>query len=148
MAMACLITFRTSRFDVTKETPNESNAFAGQGVLKWLRDELAKHQYESTVPDMEDWGWYIDVKGSGASYMVGASAEVEYKDAEGETLAYDATGNDVLDWTLQIHKRRTFVENLLGKNKMATDDRLCADVERIVKSDGSLLEVSVMRDAV
>jgi len=52
--MAQLVSFKTSRFDVTRETPNESNAFAGESVLRWLRVELARHQYESTVPDMED----------------------------------------------------------------------------------------------
>jgi hypothetical protein len=143
-----IITFKTSRFDVTQETPNESNALAGQSVLNWLRDELAKHQYESTVPGEEDWGWYIDVKGPGGSYLVGACAEVEYRDAEDEALSYDVAQNEVHDWTLQIHKHRTVMEKLLGKNKLAADDLLCAQVERFVQSDSSLKEILVVRDAV
>ncbi len=113
--MAQLVHFRTSCFDVTRETPNESNAYAGESVLRWLRDELAKQQYESTVPDMEDWGWYIDVKGARSSYLVGASAEVEYKDEGGSTLSYDVSATAILDWTLQIHKNRTVMEMLLGE---------------------------------
>jgi hypothetical protein len=146
--MAQLVSFKTSRFDVTRETPNESNAYAGESVLNWLRDELAKHQYESTVPDMEDWGWYIEVKGAGSSYLVGASAEVEYKNEDGSALSYDVSANAILDWNLQIHKHRTVMEKLLGKNSMTADDALCALVERIVRSDSLLEEVSVERNAV
>lgn len=146
--MAHLISFKSSRFDVTRETPNESNAFAGESVLSWLREELAKHQYESTIPGMEDWGWYIDVKGAGSAYMVGASAEVEYKDEAGSPLSYDVSANAMLDWNLQIHKQRTVMEKIRGKNVMAADDALCALLERIVRSDSRLEEVSVVRDAV
>jgi hypothetical protein len=146
--MVQLISFKTSRFDVTRERPNESNAFAGESVLGWLRDELAKHQYESTAPDMEDWGWYIDVKGAGNSYLVGASAQVEYKDDDGSTLSYNVSASAVLDWTIQIHKQRTVMEKLLGKNRMTVDDALCALVEKIVRSDSRLEEVSVERDGV
>ncbi len=146
--MTHLISFKSNRFDVTRETPNESNAFAGESVLGWLREELAKHQYESTVPGMEDWGWYIDVKGAGSLYMVGASAEVEYKAEADSALSYDVSPNAMLDWTLQIHKNRTVMEKLRGKNDMAADDALSALIEKIVRSDGRAEEVSVVRDAV
>ena len=146
--MTHLISFKSNRFDVTRETPNESNAFAGESVLGWLREELAKHQYESTMPGMEDWGWYIDVKGAGSSYMIGASAEVEYKDEAASALTYDVSPNAMLDWNLQIHKQRTVLEKLRGKNAMATDDALCALVERIVRSESRLEDVSVVRGAV
>lgn len=146
--MPRLISFKTSRFDVTQETPNESNAFAGENVLRWLREELAQHQYESSVPGMEDWGWYIDVKGASSSYLVGASAEVEYKDDAGAPLSYDVSANAMLDWTLQIYKHRTLIERILGKNRMAADDPLCALIERILQSDSRLEKISVVRDAV
>jgi len=40
--MAHVVSFRTSKFDVRTETPNPINPIAGQGVLRWLRLELAK----------------------------------------------------------------------------------------------------------
>ena len=83
-----------------------------------------------------------------ASYLVGACAEVEYKDEAGSALSYDVSANAFLDWTLQIHKHRTVMEQLLGKNRMAADDALCVLVERIVRSDSRLEEVSVVRNAV
>lgn len=88
------------------------------------------------------------MKGAGSSYLVGASAEVEYKSEDGSPLSYDVSANAILEWTLQIHKHRTVMEKLLGKNRMAADDALCALVERIVRSDSLLEEVSVERNAV
>ena len=145
--MAHLICFRTARFDVTQETPNESNPIAGESVLGWLREELGKANYRSTKPNYEDWGWYIDVNGADAAYMVGASAEVEYKDDEDSASSYDVKSNAPLDWTVRIHKQRTLKEKLLGKNKMAAEDVLCTLIERIVRSADEIENVSVRRDA-
>jgi hypothetical protein len=144
--MTLLISFRTHRFDVTKERPNESNAFAGEGLLKWLRAEIRDHQYASTEPDTEDWGWYINVTGPSGSYLVGATAEVEYKPGEEAALSYDVAEDAILDWTIQVHKHRTFKERLFGKSKMAADDALDALIERIVRSDDTLKDVEVSRD--
>jgi hypothetical protein len=132
--MAHIISFRTARFDVSKETPNPTNPIAGQGVLNWLREELAKAHYQSTEPDAEDWGWYIDVEGGGGSYLVGASG-----DAEGSTP-------DV-DWTVQVHKSRSLKEKLLGRNPMAADDPLFVLIEKIVRADAGIEQVSVDESA-
>ena len=130
--MAHVISFKTARFDVSKEPPNRINPIAGQSVLVWLRQELSTAGYKSTEPDTEDWGWYIDVEG-GASYLVGASG-----DAEGSTP-------DV-EWTLQIHKVRSMKDRLLGRNKMASDDPLSALVESLIRADSRIEQISVDRD--
>lgn len=131
--MAHVLSFRTARFDVSRETPNQINPIAGQSVLEWLRQELMKAGYTATEPDTEDWGWYIDVEGNGASYLVGASA-----DAEG-------TESDV-DWTVQIEKLRSVKDKLLGRNKMTPDDALSALVEKIVRADATIEELLVDRE--
>ena len=130
--MVHLVGFRTSRFDVSTETPNPINPIAGQSVLGWLRGELEKAQYSSTEPATEDWGWYIDVKGADGSYLVGASAEVE-----GST-------KDV-EWIIQVDKHRTLKDKLLGRNKLAADDPLVALIERLVRADPEIADVSVDR---
>jgi hypothetical protein len=132
--MAHLISFRTDRFDVSKETPTPINPIAGQSVLNWLREELAKAAYQSTEPDAEDWGWYIEVEGQSGSYVVGASA-----DAEGST-------SDV-DWIVQVHKSRSLKEKLLGRNRMAADDPLFTRIESIVRADNRIKQVSVDKGA-
>ena len=132
--MAHLISFTTARFDVSGEKPNSINPIAGQNVLLWLREELVRAQYRVTEPDTEDWGWYIDVESEDASYLVGASAD-----------AVDPT--PTVEWTAQVHKNRSMTDKVLGRNKMAADDPLCALIERIIRGDSRIEQVSVTRKA-
>jgi hypothetical protein len=132
--MAHLVSFRTAKFDVRAEDPNPINPIPGQSVLRWLRSELAMAHCTVTEPSTEDWGWYVDVEVEGAHYLVGASA-----DAEGATRD--------IEWILQVHKHRSLKEKILGQNKMTADDRLVALIERIVRADPQISEVSVQRDA-
>src|SRR5215471_10285059 len=104
--MAHLVSFRTAKFDVRAEEPNPINPIAGQSVLNWLRVELRKTKYTATEPSTEDWGWYIDVRGEGSSYLVGASADA------------DDPASDV-EWIIQVHKHRSLKQKILGHNKMA-----------------------------
>ena len=131
--MAHVVSFSTRKFDVSAETPNPINPIAGQSVLTWLRAELAKAQYTATEPDTEDWGWYIDVTGNDGSYLVGASA-----DADGSTPN--------VEWVIQVHKHRSFTEKVFGRNKMVADDSLAALIERIVRADPQISDVSVERE--
>src|SRR5580765_7286326 len=103
--MAHVISFTTDRFDISAERPNSINPIAGQSVLLWLREELSRAQYRVTEPDTEDWGWYIDVETTAASYLVGASGE-----------AVDPT--PTFAWVVQVHKERSMTDKLLGRNKM------------------------------
>ncbi len=132
--MAHLIAFTTARFDLSDEKPNPINPIGGQGVLRWLREELLRAQYRVTEPDTEDWGWYIDVTGADASYLVGASA--------------DATEpTPTVEWIVQVHKNRSVKDKVLGRNKMAGDDPLFTLIEKIVRGDSRIERVSVTRDA-
>lgn len=132
--MAHVISFTTARFDVSIEPPNPINPIAGRSILDWLREPLAKAGYRSTEPDTEDWGWYIDVEGGGASYLVGASADAE------------TDGPDV-EWVVQVHRHRSLTDRLLGRNTMEADDRLFALIERIVRSESDLETVVVEKEA-
>jgi hypothetical protein len=133
--MAHVITFRTARFNIAGERPNPINPIAGASVLQWLREKLSESRYETTEPDAEDWGWYIDVKGNGAAYLVGASGEA----------GDDSAGH--VDWPIQVHKHRSLKEKITGANKLADDDRLSALIERLVRQDADAVEIGVSRDA-
>lgn len=132
--MAHVISFRTARFDVSREPPNPINPIAGHSVLEWLRGQLARARYRSTAPDTEDWGWYIEVEGGSGSYLVGASA-----DADGSTGS--------VDWTVQVHKHRSLKDKLLGRNHMTADDPLFALIEEIVRADAAMEQVAVDKEA-
>jgi len=132
--MAHTISFTTSRFDVSAEAPNRINPIAGQSVLLWLREELVRAGYRVTEPDTEDWGWYMDVQDADATYLVGASA-----DAEGPAAA--------VEWIVQVHRHRTLMDRLLKRSRMADDDPLFARIERLVRADNTLRQVSVAKHA-
>jgi hypothetical protein len=132
--MAHVIAFRTARFDVSTETPNPINSIAGQSVLAWLRDELARAGYRSSEPATEDWGWYMDVEADGCVYLVGASGEVDGSTPE-------------VDWTVQVHRVRSFKDRLLGRNRMMSDDALSGLIERVVRADSRMEQVSVERES-
>jgi hypothetical protein len=107
---------------------------AGQAVLKWLRDKLQGSQYTATEPDTEDWGWFIDVEGSGANYLVGASGEPERPPSD-------------IDWTIQIHRIRSLKDKRTGRNKMTADDPLTSLLEGFVRSDPGIRDIKVEKDA-
>lgn len=132
--MPHLIAFKTARFDVRRETPNPINPIAGQSVLAWLRPQLVEAGYQATDPDSEDWGWYMDVKGASGAYLVGASADADSDERE-------------IEWIVQIHKHRTLSDKMFGRNVMTDEDPLVALIERIVRADGQIIDVSVERDA-
>jgi hypothetical protein len=132
--MAHLIYFTTTKFNGAKEPPNPINPIAGHRLLNWLREELGKIGWEVTEPDAEDWGWYVYARKDDADYLVGASGEME-----GDTLP--------TDWIVQIHKRRTFIQKLTGKNKLSGDDSLTGEIENIVRRDANVAKVEVDRDS-
>ena len=131
--MAHVVSFRTAKFDVSVETPNPINPIAGKSVLEWLRTAMENAGYRSTAPDAEDWGWYIDVDAGGSSYLVGASGDA------------DATAAEI-EWTLQVHKVRSFKDRLLGRNTLRPDDPVTALIERTLRADPLIDHVSVERE--
>jgi hypothetical protein len=131
--MTHLITFTSSQFDVSRETPNPINPIAGQGILNWLRDKLISAGYEVTTPEPEDWGWYVHVNGRDGAYLVGASSDVDQPAPR--------------EWVIQIHRERSLKDKLLGRNKLAGDDALTARIETIVRDGGSAQDVQVDKGA-
>ena len=132
--MAQLITFSTGKFDITTEIPNPINPIFGEGVLHWVRDQLAATPYRPSTPEPEDWGWYITVEDDGTTYVVGASGQPERTASE-------------IDWIIQVHKQRSLTDKLTGRNTMSTDDPLVALLERVVREEPAFRNVSVERDA-
>ena len=131
--MAHLVTFRTSKFDPAAEPANPINPIAGHALLVWLSDFVRATGYECGEPDAEDWGWYLDVTGHDATYLLGASGESEHG------------GDGFVDWTIQLHRHRSFTEKLLGRNAHAPDDPLTALVERVVRAEPTFVNADVDR---
>jgi hypothetical protein len=131
--MAHLITFTSSQFDVSAETPNPINPIAGEGVLKWLREKLRGIGYEVTVAEPEDWGWYVCVRQPEVSYLVGASSDLDQPDPR--------------EWTIQIHRERSLTDKLFGRNKLPADDPLSVRIEAFIRDSSGAQDVRVDKSA-
>ncbi|HEX9944036.1 MAG TPA: hypothetical protein VGG03_18650 [Thermoanaerobaculia bacterium] len=132
--MAHEITFRSEKFDVSAEDPNPINPIAGQSLLLWLRGRLHDAGYEADEPATEDWGWYIELAVFDSSYLVGASGfpEEEREDAS-------------VEWHIQIHKLRSLLDKLTGRNKLTSEDPLSRIIEGLVRNEPEFTEVEVYR---
>lgn len=119
--MPHLISFETVMFDPRAEPRNPINPLAGHSVLSWLRDALAP-EVDLSEPDTEDWGWYATTSFKGSDYLVGAGSS-GYQDDPPPT-----------EWLIQIHKERSLLDRVLGKNQMAANDPLTTLVFAAVSS--------------
>ena len=128
--MTNLITFKSSKFDPKSEPKNPINPIAGHSVLVWLSKELIT-QYNIPDPDYEDWGWSSEVSANDSNYILGASADIEVDSPEIFT-----------EWTVQIHKKRNFLDTILGRNKLDKEDLLTSAVLSKITSESTNTEVS------
>lgn len=124
-----VIRFFTAKFDIAAERQNPINPIAGESLLRWLREHAAPALAVSD-PEPEDWGWYSGVMLDGRSYMLGASA------SEGEA-------GEKSEWVLQIVKQRTFAERLMGRARMAGDDKCASFFEELIRAESAFENVSV-----
>jgi len=128
--MPYLFAFSGTKFDVSKESPNPINPIAGEGVLTWLRTALIDAHYQVTEVAPEDFGWFVEVRGGGAAYMVVASGDAQVTDSE-------------IAWIIQVRKNRSLSEKLLGKNKLTADDPLVGVVERTLRVADGIRNIEV-----
>ena len=118
--MAVVIRFTTDYFDVSRERENPINPIPGESLLLWLQERIGT-THAMTPPDAEDWGWYSVLEWEAREYLIGASAE------EGEDGRYE--------WILQVDKIRSVSEKLLGREKMASDDRCAAYLKGLLAAE-------------
>ena len=123
-----VIRFTTSKFDVTKERPNDINPIPGESLLLWLAEQ-ARGEVEIPIPEPEDWGWYSDIRWKGRRYMLGASA------SDGEA--------GQREWVLQISKNRTVKERFLSTEKMSAGDECLQFFHQLLLREPSFARVEI-----
>ena len=92
-----------------------------------------KAQYRVTEPDTEDWGWYINVEGADASYLVGASAE-----AADPTLT--------VEWLVHVHKNRSMKDSFLVETRWRPMTRSPRSLKKSCGAISRIEQVSVTRN--
>lgn len=128
--MHIAISFKISKFDVSKENKNPINPIYGESLLTWIKQELGS-EFEITEPDAEDWGWYSYFTWNNRQYMIGASVYFE----EGDEPTTE------LEWIFQIDKQRSFLERLLGKEKISRTDDCVLFLKSKLEAEPSITSV-------
>jgi hypothetical protein len=126
--MAVLLRFNTCLFDVSQERPNPINPIYGESLLRWLKDRWQSGAILSD-PEPEDWGWYAYVSLGEGHYMLGASCS--------------GIGEKDMEWVLQVVKRRSLGDRLLGQGEMSADDGCVREVRRLLDAEPGFHGVSV-----
>ena len=126
--MPHLITFETNKFDPASEKENPNNPIAGQSILNWLRKEV-EGKYGLSNPEPEDWGWCSTTETSDGLMIVGASADIDQAQP--------------IEWAIQIHKRRSMMDKMLGRNPHRSDDPLTATIRSAIESIEGVKVLSV-----
>jgi hypothetical protein len=122
----CLVCCKTSLFDPAKEPANPINPIPGASLLTWLAARVPEPSV-MPAPAPEDWGWYLEVALKGHVYLLAASA---------------SKGANDLDWVLQIHKRRSMGERLLGRGTLESDDPCVELVRDLLQGEPGLRELA------
>ena len=130
--MHYIITFKTAKFDVSKEKENPINPIYGYSLLDWLRKKVIG-KVQITEPDAEDWGWYSYLSWNGRDYLIGASVHYE----KGEDP------NSELEWVFQVDNQRSLIERIMGKEKMSKDDPCLLFFKSIFEVDPDFKEIEV-----
>ena len=152
--MKLVLSFTTSKFDVTKEPPNEPNPIPGHSFLEWIGPELRGAGFEVDEPFGEDWGWCLEVRNADGRYFVGACAFPDEEPADppaakppaeaSPPTAASAEDPPAIDWIVQIWRTRSLGERLRGKGKMRREDALPELVDRLIRKRADATNIEVV----
>jgi len=133
--MHYVISFESNEFDLNNEEENPINPIKGKSVGEWMTELLRKDGVQVTEVDAEDWGWYTYATYKGNKYLVGFIG-----------LPSETT-DEAPEIMIQIDKSRSFVESILGKNKMTENDSFLALVQSHIASLQDATKIEVMTNA-
>lgn len=113
----------TSRFNLSEVKPHFINDCCfGEDMAAWLAEELAKDGFFTDPPEQEDWGWCF--------------ALTHHKDTYFFAISGDNDGHAEMpnqgEWRISIHKTRSVMDRLMGRNRLAGNDPVTVAVERIL----------------
>ena len=120
--MSYTIRFYSDKFDLKNEVENSINPINGISVGEWLHPLVERENIVVSSIAEEDWGWYSYATLHEQTYLVGyAAIPDDHHENHAEVI-------------IQIHKKRTLFEKILGKNKLQQDDSLVKVISAIAKN--------------
>jgi len=117
------------------EEENPINSIKGKSVGEWLGELLRKEEINVSNLGAEDWGWYSYATYQGNKYLIGFVAYLARSE------------NEVPEIIIQVDKRRSLFERVLGKNKLTKNDSLLSIIERYIKGIDDVANIEVLQNA-
>ena len=133
--MHYVISFESKQFDLDGEEENPINPIKGKSVGEWLVELLRKEEINVSNFDAEDWGWYSYATYQDNKYLIGFAAHPGRSE------------NEVPEIIIQVDKRRSLFERLLGKNKLTNNDPLLSIIERHIKGIEDIANIEMLQNA-
>jgi hypothetical protein len=131
--MIVSVTCKTDRFNLSIVGDDFINDCCfGEDFSNWLVSALSAMGVEADVLCMEDFGWANIADYGDASYLmcVGGNSDM------------DPGRPNYGEWRVMLERRRTFVQRIMGKNKMTSSDPLFRKIVQIL-TDESFSDVAI-----
>ncbi len=133
--MHYVISFESKQFDLENEERNPINPIKGKSVGEWLGNLLREEGANVSDLDAEDWGWYSYAIYRGNKYLIGFIAHP------------GKVENEAPEIIIQVDKRRSLFDKVLGKNKLTHSDPLLSTIERHIKGIEDVANIELLQNA-
>jgi len=127
--MHYVISFETGIFDINSERENSINPIRGLSVGEWFKPRLESNGVAVDEIKEEDWGWYSLAEYRNKKYLLGFIALIDEIDLEDPEII------------VQVDKERTFIETILGKNKIDQSDEIIVMIKSIIDTHPDFVKV-------
>lgn len=121
------ITFRTDKFNLSVVGSDFINDCCfGEDLSRWLVSELPSAGIVADIVCMEDFGWASQAECQGASYLMCVAGNSDE----------DPANPDHGEWHVMLERERTFMQKLLGRNRISPSDPIVGKVVRLLREAG------------
>lgn len=129
---ALRVIFRTCRFNLSKVGEHFINPCCfGEDLAAWLRTKLTEKGIETRQPYQEDWGWELPATRGSDSYYLCMSGNSDES----------STSKDEGEWGIIVEKKRSILQQVRGRGKIAANDKMASMIEAILRAEPNIRDV-------
>lgn len=127
------ILFRTNRFNLSATKPHFINPDCfGEDLADWLKNKLVERGIDVGRLGQEDWGWYLEVKNAGHSYLLGMN---------GIPDEASCGKKDLGEWRIIVKKNRALGQWLSGKGRIDAGDAMLTTIDEMLRTEREFSDV-------
>lgn len=121
------ITFKTDKFNLSVVGADFINDCCfGEDLSNWLVSTLPKAGIDADVICMEDFGWANLAEYQGTTYSMCVAGNSDE----------DSASPNYGEWHVMLERGRTFMQKLLGNNKISPSDPIVCKIAQVLREAG------------